>query len=138
MQKLFADSAPILPRPNNPSRPRPASRTPDSQSVTSLLNRAGFSLSTVDVDEIQIAYPSIFELIDDLKWMGEGNAVVNRRKRLDPETLLAAGEIYKGALRGFHLRWYCERTGSPTQVVVSESGVAHAVTSILPRSAARP
>ncbi|GAA6062872.1 hypothetical protein JCM10212_000794 [Sporobolomyces blumeae] len=67
----------------------------DSQSVTSLLNRAGFALSTVDVDEIQIAYPSIYELIDDLKWMGEGNAVVNRRKRLDPETLMAAGEIYK-------------------------------------------
>ncbi|GAA5875997.1 hypothetical protein JCM3774_002309 [Rhodotorula dairenensis] len=67
----------------------------DSQSVTSLLNRAGFALSTVDVDEIQIAYPSIYELIDDLKWMGEGNAVVNRRKTLDPETLFAAGEIYK-------------------------------------------
>ncbi|GAA6047467.1 hypothetical protein JCM3770_005762 [Rhodotorula araucariae] len=67
----------------------------DSQSVTSLLNRAGFALSTVDVDEIQIAYPSIHELIDDLKWMGEGNAVVNRRRTLDPETLLAAGEIYK-------------------------------------------
>ncbi|GAA5999950.1 uncharacterized protein JCM10292_003552 [Rhodotorula paludigena] len=67
----------------------------DSQSVTSLLNRAGFALSTVDVDEIQIAYPSIHELIDDLRWMGEGNAVVNRRRRLSPETLLAAGEIYK-------------------------------------------
>ncbi|POY73965.1 hypothetical protein BMF94_2973 [Rhodotorula taiwanensis] len=67
----------------------------DSQSVTSLLNRAGFALSTVDVDEIQIAYPSIYELIDDLKWMGEGNAVVNRRKTLSPETLYAAGEIYK-------------------------------------------
>ncbi|BGP36206.1 hypothetical protein JCM10449v2_000104 [Rhodotorula kratochvilovae] len=67
----------------------------DSQSVTSLLNRAGFALSTVDVDEIQIAYPSIHELIDDLKWMGEGNAVVNRRRTLNPETLLAAGEIYK-------------------------------------------
>ncbi|GAA5991366.1 hypothetical protein JCM10908_003279 [Rhodotorula pacifica] len=67
----------------------------DSQSVTSLLNRAGFALSTVDVDEIQIAYPSIHELIDDLKWMGEGNAVVNRRKTLNPETLYAAGEIYK-------------------------------------------
>ncbi|GAA5861531.1 hypothetical protein JCM1840_005401 [Sporobolomyces johnsonii] len=67
----------------------------DSQSVTSLLNRAGFALSTVDVDEIQIAYPSIYELMDDLKWMGEGNAVVNRRKRLSPETVMAAGEIYK-------------------------------------------
>ncbi|GAA5930289.1 hypothetical protein JCM3775_004353 [Rhodotorula graminis] len=67
----------------------------DSQSVTSLLNRAGFALSTVDVDEVQIAYPSIHELVDDLKWMGEGNAVVNRRRTLSPETLLAAGEIYK-------------------------------------------
>ncbi|GAA6026164.1 hypothetical protein JCM8202_005316 [Rhodotorula sphaerocarpa] len=67
----------------------------DSQSVTSLLNRAGFALSTVDVDEIQIAYPSIYELIDDLKWMGEGNAVVNRRRTLSPETLYAAGEIYR-------------------------------------------
>lgn len=71
--------------------------TADSQSLTSLLNRAGFALSTVDVDEVQIAYPSIYELVEDLKWMGEGNAVVNRRKRLSPETLMAAGEIYKGA-----------------------------------------
>ncbi|GAA5983662.1 hypothetical protein JCM5350_000660 [Sporobolomyces pararoseus] len=67
----------------------------DSQSVTSLLNRAGFALSTVDVDEIQIAYPSIYELMDDLKWMGEGNAVVNRRKTLRPETVMAAAEIYR-------------------------------------------
>lgn len=54
------------------------SPAPDSQSITSLLNRAGFALSTVDVDEIEISYPSIFELVEDLKWMGEGNAVVNR------------------------------------------------------------
>ncbi|GAA5974401.1 hypothetical protein JCM11641_005261 [Rhodosporidiobolus odoratus] len=67
----------------------------DSQSLTSLLNRAGFALSTVDVDEMTIAYPSIFELVEDLKWMGEGNAVVNRRKGLDWKTLAAAGEIYK-------------------------------------------
>lgn len=51
---------------------------PDSQSITSLLNRAGFALSTVDVDEIQISYPSMFELVEDLKWMGEANAVINR------------------------------------------------------------
>jgi NADH dehydrogenase [ubiquinone] 1 alpha subcomplex assembly factor 5 len=69
----------------------------DSQSITSLLNRAGFSLSTVDVDEIQITYPSMFELIEDLKWMGEGNAVVNRRAKLDPDTLLAAASIYRGS-----------------------------------------
>ncbi len=70
----------------------------DSQSITSLLNRAGFTLSTVDVDEVEICYPSIFELIEDLKWMGESNAVINRRDKLSPDTLLAAAEIYKGKL----------------------------------------
>ncbi|KAL8283706.1 hypothetical protein RQP46_005501 [Phenoliferia psychrophenolica] len=67
----------------------------NSQSVTSLLNRAGFNLSTVDVDEIQIRYPSIYELVDDLKWMGESNAVINRRPHLRRDTLLAAASIYK-------------------------------------------
>jgi len=36
--------------------------------------------------------------MDDLKWMGEGNAVVNRRKGLHPETVIAAAEIYRGEL----------------------------------------
>lgn len=67
----------------------------NSQSVTSLLNRAGFALSTVDVDEIQIRYPSIFELVEDLKWMGESNAVVSRRPHLRKDTLLAAAAIYE-------------------------------------------
>ncbi|SCZ90678.1 BZ3500_MvSof-1268-A1-R1_Chr1-3g02142 [Microbotryum saponariae] len=67
----------------------------NSQSITSLLNRAGFNLATVDVDEIDISYPSMFELVEDLKWMGESNAVINRRSRLNPDTLLAAASIYR-------------------------------------------
>lgn len=63
--------------------------------MTSLLNRTGFTLSTVDVDEVRITYPSMFELIEDLKWMGEGNAVINRRATLDHDTLIAAAQIYK-------------------------------------------
>lgn len=50
----------------------------DSQSMSSLLGKAGFALPTVDVDEIQIRYPSMFELVEDLQAMGESNAVVNR------------------------------------------------------------
>ena len=87
----------------------------DSQSVTSLLNRAGFALSTVDVDEIQIAYPSIYELMDDLKWMGEGNAVVNRRKTLRPETVMAAAEIYRGS--SFSHRSLSSDCGTDDEVV---------------------
>ncbi|KAM0756170.1 S-adenosyl-L-methionine-dependent methyltransferase [Meredithblackwellia eburnea MCA 4105] len=72
----------------------------NSQSVTSLLNRAGFALSTVDVDEVQIRYPSIYELVEDLRWMGETNAVINRRPRLRKDTLEAAARIYK-EMHGF-------------------------------------
>lgn len=38
-----------------------------------LLSSAGFRLTTVDVDEIVVNYPSMFELMADLKSMGEGN-----------------------------------------------------------------
>ncbi|KAI8851851.1 S-adenosyl-L-methionine-dependent methyltransferase [Chytridium lagenaria] len=43
----------------------------DVRDIGSLLSRAGFSLLTVDVDEIVVNYPSMFELIHDLQAMGE-------------------------------------------------------------------
>ncbi|KAK4050425.1 hypothetical protein OIV83_003495 [Microbotryomycetes sp. JL201] len=82
----------------------------NSQSITSLLNRAGFALSTVDIDEIQISYPSMFELVEDLKWMGEGNAVVNRRPKLRRDTLMAAASIYKGDNEGAKLHGHEDGT----------------------------
>lgn len=50
----------------------------DSSDISRLLSRAGFTLTTVDVDEIQVNYPSAFELMEDLKAMGESNAVLSR------------------------------------------------------------
>jgi NADH dehydrogenase [ubiquinone] 1 alpha subcomplex assembly factor 5 len=32
----------------------------------------------MDVDEVKVNYPSMFQLMDDLRDMGEGNAVVER------------------------------------------------------------
>jgi NADH dehydrogenase [ubiquinone] 1 alpha subcomplex assembly factor 5 len=61
-----------------------------------LITRAGFTLTTVDIEEIVINYPSIFELMDDLAMMGERNAVVNRPGHLGRDTLMAAAAIYKG------------------------------------------
>ena len=46
--------------------------------VGSLLARAGFNLTTIDMDEIVINYPSMFELLEDLQAMGEQNAVSTR------------------------------------------------------------
>ena len=53
-------------------------RHSDSRDMSNLLGRAGFTLLTVDVDEVKVAYPSMWELLEDLQDMGESNAVVGR------------------------------------------------------------
>jgi len=67
----------------------------DIRDVSNLLGRAGFTLLTTDIDEVKVNYPSMFELMDDLRDMGEANAVVERRSSLHRDTLAAASAIYK-------------------------------------------
>ncbi|KAK2465958.1 hypothetical protein APHAL10511_001599 [Amanita phalloides] len=67
----------------------------DTRDVSNLLGRAGFTLLTVDTDEIKVAYPSMWELVEDLKDMGESNAVTGRRQYIQRDTLAAASAIYK-------------------------------------------
>lgn len=63
--------------------------------VGGLLSQAGFTLLTIDTDEIVINYPSMFELIWDLKGMGENNCTWNRCAHLNREVLLSSSAIYK-------------------------------------------
>lgn len=51
--------------------------------MSNLMGRAGFTLLTVDVDEVKAGYPSMWELLDDLRDMGESNAVVGRYVKHD-------------------------------------------------------
>ncbi|KAG9299949.1 hypothetical protein G9A89_009677 [Geosiphon pyriformis] len=67
----------------------------DVRDLGSLLSRAGFTLTTVDLDDIVVNYPSMFELMQDLRAMGESNAVLTRRPFLKRDTMLAAAAIYK-------------------------------------------
>ncbi|KAG6861845.1 hypothetical protein C0995_011142 [Termitomyces sp. Mi166 len=67
----------------------------DTRDVSNLLGRAGFTLLTVDIDEVKVAYPSMWELLEDLSDMGEGNAVIGRRNMIKRDTLAAASAIYK-------------------------------------------
>uniref|UniRef100_A0A8C0GGI0 Arginine-hydroxylase NDUFAF5, mitochondrial n=1 Tax=Chelonoidis abingdonii TaxID=106734 RepID=A0A8C0GGI0_CHEAB len=60
-----------------------------------LLGRAGFNTLTVDTDEIQVNYPGMFEIMEDLKGMGESNCSWNRKPILHRETMLAAAAIYQ-------------------------------------------
>ncbi|SAM86390.1 uncharacterized protein UBRO_08865 [Ustilago bromivora] len=71
----------------------------DTRDMASLLSRAGFTIPTVDVDEVAVGYPSMYELMHDLRDMGESNAVINRRGQLRRDTMLSAGAIYQ-ALHG--------------------------------------
>uniref|UniRef100_A0A8C7GRK7 Arginine-hydroxylase NDUFAF5, mitochondrial n=1 Tax=Oncorhynchus kisutch TaxID=8019 RepID=A0A8C7GRK7_ONCKI len=60
-----------------------------------LLGQAGFSMLTVDIDEIQVLYPGILEVMSDLQGMGESNCAWNRKSMLHRDTILAAAAIYQ-------------------------------------------
>uniref|UniRef100_A0A3Q1FW96 Arginine-hydroxylase NDUFAF5, mitochondrial n=1 Tax=Acanthochromis polyacanthus TaxID=80966 RepID=A0A3Q1FW96_9TELE len=60
-----------------------------------LLGGAGFSLLTVDVDEVQVHYPGMMEVMTDLQGMGESNCAWNRRSLLHRDTMLAAAAVYR-------------------------------------------
>jgi len=50
-----------------------------SQDLGNLLNRCGFTMLTVDNDELKASYTHLLRLMDDLKGMGEGNAAWTRK-----------------------------------------------------------
>ncbi|KAI7810794.1 arginine-hydroxylase NDUFAF5, mitochondrial [Triplophysa rosa] len=60
-----------------------------------LLGQAGFNMLTVDVDEVQVHYPCILEVMTDLQGMGESNCAWNRKSLLHRDTILSAAAIYK-------------------------------------------
>ncbi|WVQ77472.1 hypothetical protein IAR50_007158 [Cryptococcus sp. DSM 104548] len=61
----------------------------------SLMNRAGFTSVTVDVEDLTINYPSMWELMADLRDMGESNAILGRRAAIGRDVLVAASSIYQ-------------------------------------------
>ncbi|XP_057358697.1 arginine-hydroxylase NDUFAF5, mitochondrial isoform X1 [Manis pentadactyla] len=60
-----------------------------------LLGRAGFNTLTVDTDEIQVNYPGMLELMEDLQGMGESNCAWNRKALLHRDSMLAAAAVYR-------------------------------------------
>ncbi|MGH7089611.1 MAG: methyltransferase domain-containing protein, partial [Stellaceae bacterium] len=61
-----------------------------------LLQRAGLALPVVDGDLIEVTYPDALALMRELRLMGEGNAVAERRKSCSRRaTLFRAAERYR-------------------------------------------
>lgn len=68
----------------------------DVRDVGGLLNRAGFKMLTVDVEDIVVEFPDTFALMADLQAMGENNAILHRELGpLSRDVLLATEAIYR-------------------------------------------
>jgi SAM-dependent methyltransferase len=67
----------------------------DVRELGALLQRAGFALPVTDVDRVIVRYDHVLALMHDLRRMGAGNTLVERRRKpLKRATLKRAGELY--------------------------------------------
>jgi SAM-dependent methyltransferase len=67
----------------------------DVRDLGALLQRAGFALPVTDVDRLTVRYASPFALMQDLRRMGAGNALTERRRvPMRRATLMRMAEIY--------------------------------------------
>jgi len=68
----------------------------DIRDLGALLQRAGFALPVVDGDLIEVTYADPLALMRELRFMGESNAVAERRKGFSRRaTLFRAAEQYR-------------------------------------------
>jgi len=68
----------------------------DTRDMGGLLDKAGFSLLTIDVDDVVIDFPDSFALMMDLQAMGEGNAVLGRKQgQISRDVLMATEGVYR-------------------------------------------
>ncbi|UTW55737.1 methyltransferase domain-containing protein [Kordiimonas sp. SCSIO 12610] len=67
----------------------------DVRDIGSILQRAGFALPVTDMDTITVTYEHPLKLMQDLRGMGETNALINRSKNfMRKDVLMRASEIY--------------------------------------------
>jgi NADH dehydrogenase [ubiquinone] 1 alpha subcomplex assembly factor 5 len=67
----------------------------DVRDLGGLLQRAGFALPVVDADTVRVRYASPLALMQELRAMGAGNVLADRRRvPVSRRLLLRAGDIY--------------------------------------------
>jgi NADH dehydrogenase [ubiquinone] 1 alpha subcomplex assembly factor 5 len=66
----------------------------DVKTMGHLMQRAGFAKPVADSETIQISYKDMFSLMNDLKNMGENNALIKRSGKLRKDVLHKAAEKY--------------------------------------------
>lgn len=67
----------------------------DLRDLGALLQRAGFALPVADLDSVSVSYPNLPALMQDLRNMGEANALVGRSRQFTRrEVFERASEVY--------------------------------------------
>lgn len=73
----------------------------DLRDAAGLLQRAGFALPVADMDRIDVSYADPFQLMADLRAMGEANAVLERLKHSTRRSVfMRAAELYSARFGG--------------------------------------
>ena len=68
----------------------------DIRDIGGLMSRAGLALPVADSDRLTVHYPHMFKLMEDLRGMGEQNALLARLKApTKRQIFLQAAEIYR-------------------------------------------
>lgn len=68
----------------------------DMPQMGSLMQRAGFNLPVVDSEIVTVTYDHVFKLMHDLRYMGEGNALIERSKSFNNRKLMMrCAELYQ-------------------------------------------
>ncbi|GMG39907.1 unnamed protein product [Ambrosiozyma monospora] len=66
-----------------------------SNDVGGLMQKAGFQMLTIDVEEIIVDYPNVVALMKDLQLMGESNSILSSPPPLTKDMLIALEPIYR-------------------------------------------
>lgn len=66
----------------------------DVKTLGHLMQRAGFAEPVADSETVQISYPNIHSLLNDLRISGEGNALIKRNPLIRKNVLQRAAEKY--------------------------------------------
>lgn len=73
-----------------------------------ILQRAGFSLPVADNIKLQVSYKSIYHLIRDLRYMGETNSLLERKKTF------SMSKLFKEANKVYQEKYKSEESGITT------------------------
>ena len=66
----------------------------DVKDAGNLLQRAGFNLPVADMETITVSYPNPLQLMNDLRAMGESNAIISAQKGFTSRSLLMEAARY--------------------------------------------